>query len=137
MQEVMAYYMHSFAKVHEKLMQQETDGFSRVVQDMIHYIHKNYKQELSLDMLGGEFGMNGVYLGQIFKKEVGIPLTEYVNRNRIEYSKTLLSDTDLAIKSIAIYSGIPDIQYFTRMFKRITGMTPKAYRTQTYTKEFS
>ncbi len=111
--------------------------YSLPIQKAITYISTDLTADLSLKSLANQINVNASYLSTLFKKEVGIPLTEYVNRNRIEYSKTLLSDTDLAIKSIAIYSGIPDIQYFTRMFKRITGMTPKAYRTQTYTKEFS
>lgn len=111
--------------------------YSLPIQKAITYISTDLTADLSLKSLANQVNVNASYLSTLFKKEVGVPLTEYVNRNRIEYSKTLLSGTDLAIKTIAIYSGIPDIQYFTRMFKRITGMTPKAYRTQTCTKEFS
>ena len=111
--------------------------YSLPIQKAITYISTDLTADLSLKSLANQVNVNASYLSTLFKKEVGVPLTEYVNRNRIEYSKTLLSGTDLAIKTIAIYSGIPDIQYFTRMFKRITGMTPKAYRTQSYTKEFS
>ncbi|MCI9377055.1 MAG: response regulator [Eubacterium sp.] len=128
MQEVMAYYMHSFAKVHEKLMQQETDGFSRVVQDMIHYIHKNYKQELSLDMLGGEFGMNGVYLGQIFKKEVGITFLKYLTNVRMEEAKRLLAEENCTVSKTAKQVGYFTSQYFAKVFARTVGMKPQEYR---------
>ncbi|MFQ8693002.1 MAG: helix-turn-helix domain-containing protein [Blautia hansenii] len=55
-------------------------------------------------------------------------LTDYVTNLRISYAKTLLAKTDVPIKSIAERCGIADIHYFTRLFKRICGMTPNAYR---------
>ncbi len=100
------------------------------IQKVITYISTELSADLSLRTLANQINVNASYLSALFKKEVGIPLTEYVNQCRIEYSKNLLEGTDLPIKTIAIHSGIPNIQYFTRMFKRITGMSPKSYRLQ-------
>lgn len=63
-----------------------------------------------------------------FSKEMGTSLTDYVNSLRISHAKTLLENTDAPIKSIALRCGIGDIHYFTRLFKRICGVTPKGYR---------
>ncbi len=59
---------------------------------------------------------------------MGIPLTEYVNRSRIGHAQLLMLTSDLPIKAIALQCGISDMQYFSRMFKRITGVTPKVYQ---------
>ena len=72
--------------------------------------------------------VNASYLSTLFKKEMGMPLTDYVNRQRIELSQRLLLSTDMPIKSVALQCGIPDVYYFSRLFKRIVGTTPKVYR---------
>ena len=72
--------------------------------------------------------VNASYLSTLFKKEVGMPLTDFVNRQRIEQAKKLLIATELPTKTIAQQCGIPDIYYFSRLFKKRTGVTPKLYR---------
>ena len=56
-------------------------------------------------------------------------LTDYVNANRIEYAKKLLRSTLLPVQDVAAACGIPDVHYFTRLFRRITGMTPREWET--------
>lgn len=68
------------------------------------------------------------YLSTLFKKEVGQTLTDYVNKSRISASQKLLRSTTRPIQDIAVQCGIPDIHYFTRLFRRETGMTSKGYR---------
>ncbi len=94
----------------------------------ITYIRTDLKADLSLKSLAEQIQISPGYLSALFKKEVGIPLTDYVNRQRISYAKQLLISTTLPVKSIALQCGIPNLYYFSRMFKRIAGMTPKAYR---------
>lgn len=84
--------------------------------------------DLTLKTLSEHLGVNASYLSTLFSKEIGISLTDYVTNLRISYAKTLLAKTDVPIKSIAERCGIADIHYFTRLFKRICGMTPNAYR---------
>ncbi len=127
-QAVMEYYMQSFAKIHEKLIKQETQGMSRLVQDLIRYIHKNYEQELSLDMLGEVFGMNGVYLGQIFKKEVGVTFLKYLTNVRMEEAKRLLAEEHCTVSKTAKRVGYITSQYFAKVFARTVGMKPQEYR---------
>ena len=68
------------------------------------------------------------YLSALFKQEVGKTLTEYVNSKRIERAMQLLETTRLQVQTIAQNCGILDVHYFSKIFKKTTGMTPKEYR---------
>lgn len=102
--------------------------YSLPIRKAITYIRTNLSADLSLHTLAKILCVNPSYLSALFKKETNIPLTEYVNQCRIFQARQYLIGTELPIKTIAIRCGISDINYFTRMFKRIIGVTPKACR---------
>lgn len=104
--------------------------FSLPIRKAITYINMEPDADLSLKALAVRLGLNPNYLSTLFTKELGVSLTEYVNRCRVEHAKHLLLSTDLPIKKIAQLCGFTDIHYFTRMFKRFTPLTPKKYREQ-------
>ena len=104
--------------------------YSLLTQKIMTYISADLTSDLSLNAMAELLNVNASYLSTLFKREVGIPLTDYVNRQRVEQAKKLLTVTDFPIKSIAEKCGIPDVYYFSRMFKKRTGCTPKAYREQ-------
>lgn len=102
--------------------------YSVIIRKALTYINTDLCADLRLNVLAEMLNVNASYLSTLFKKEVGMTLTDYVNKSRVEHAQKLLLCTDLPIKSIAQQCGIPDIYYFTRLFKRITGTTPKVYR---------
>lgn len=104
--------------------------FSLPIRKAITYINMEPDADLSLKALAARLGLNPNYLSTLFTKELGVSLTEYVNRCRVKHAKHLLLSTDLPIKKIAQLCGFTDIHYFTRMFKRFTPLTPKKYREQ-------
>lgn len=103
-------------------------GYSLLTQKIITYINSDLTADLSLKTMAEWLKVNASYLSTLFKKDVGIPLTDYVNRQRIQQAKKLLIVTELPTKIIAQQCGIPDIYYFSRLFKKQTGVTPKFYR---------
>ena len=103
-------------------------GYSLPIRRAITYIHANLSADLSLHTIAEILCVNSNYLSTLFKKETQLPLTECVNRCRIFQAQQYLNGTSLPIKIIAQRCGISDINYFTRMFRQIIGVTPKAYR---------
>ncbi|MCD8301181.1 MAG: helix-turn-helix domain-containing protein [Clostridiales bacterium] len=103
-------------------------GYSPLVQKALNCIFTDLSADLSLSSLAAILNVNASYLSTLFKKEIGSSLTEYVNRSRIRHAQHLLLETNLPIKIIAQQCGIKDVYYFGRLFKKITGTSPKAYR---------
>lgn len=103
-------------------------GYSPIIQKVINQINLNLTGDLGLKNLSEMFHISAGYLSTLFKKETGITLTDYINKKRVEHAILLLNTTQLQIQVIASYCGVSDINYFTRIFKKFSGMTPKKYR---------
>lgn len=105
-----------------------TKGFSPIIQKVLNYIALNLASDLTLKHLSSIFSLNSSYLSAMFKKETGTTLTAYVNSKRIDRAVYLLNTQVDSIQDIAILCGIPDLTYFTKLFKKAKGMTPTKYR---------
>ena len=103
-------------------------GYSLLIRKALTHIDSDLTADLSLKSLAELLGVNSSYLSTLFKKETGSTLTEYVNRKRVEHAIFLLNSTNLQIQEIAAACGIPDVNYFTKIFKKQVGNTPKEYR---------
>lgn len=102
--------------------------YSAPIERCIQYIDFFYAQPLTLDKLAQHCYVTSNYLSSLFKKEMGITLKEYINQIRIQKSLFLLNTTHLSIQEIAGKCGFPDANYFSRIFKKINGITPLSYR---------
>ncbi len=105
-------------------------GHSPVVQRVVSHINRNLSEDLSLKWLASRYTVNASYLSTLFRKEMGMTLTDYVSRQRIRYAILLLDSTDLQVQQIATECGICDVNYFRKLFKKITGKTPAEYARQ-------
>lgn len=103
-------------------------GYSLLVQKVITQIDSDLTDNLTLNAMAEMLKINPSYLSSLFKKETGTTLTDYVNRKRVEHAILLLNTTSLQIQTIAQYCGIPDVNYFTKIFKKYINKTPKEYR---------
>lgn len=98
------------------------------IKQAVLYIAENYASPITLEIVANEVHLNPTYFSTIFKQAIGSSFREYLNMVRIEESKRLLSNTDYAIIDIAIATGFEDQSYFSKVFKKYTGLTPKQYR---------
>lgn len=105
-------------------------GYSFLVSQVIVYIDSDLSADLSLKAQAARLNVNASYLSTLFKKETGKTLTEYVNGKRMKYATDLLLSTNLQVQVIAQHCGIVDVNYFTKMFKKHVGVTPKEFRSR-------
>ena len=92
------------------------------------YILENFCKDISLDDVSREVNVSPYYFSKLFKEEAGENFIEYLTRLRIMKAKELLPDPQVSIKEISIQIGYGDPNYFSRIFKKQTGMTPREYR---------
>ena len=103
-------------------------GYSTLVRKALIQIDSDLSADLTLRTLSALLDVNPSYLSTVFKKETGQTLTEYVTGKRIEHAIFLLNCTNMQIQTIAQYCGIPDICYFTKIFKKMVGKSPSEYK---------
>ena len=92
------------------------------------YIDLHFKESLTLEQLAEEAHMNKYYLSHSFKREYGVSPINYMISKRLEESKYLLAETDLSLSQIAQLLGFSSLSYFSQVFHRTQGITPKEYR---------
>lgn len=103
-------------------------GNSQIVKRAISYIHENYKNKISLSNIAEALHTSPSYLSMLFKHETGATITDYLNQIRIEKSRELLSESTMGLLDVSIQSGFENQSYFSKVFKKINGVTPKEYR---------
>ncbi len=92
------------------------------------YINDHYNQNLTLENVSDHIGFNPTYFSVFFKKETGKNFSEYLTELRIKNAKLYLISTDMDIADIAEEVGYNDLKYFSKLFKRLTGINPSEYR---------
>ncbi|MCI2049311.1 MAG: response regulator [Lachnospiraceae bacterium] len=92
------------------------------------YIADHLQEKIRAEDLAELVHMNDQYLMRLFKKETGMSITEYLTDQRMEVAAGLLRKTDRSINFIASCTGCEDSSYFTKLFKKYAGCTPKEYR---------
>ena len=98
------------------------------LQNIKDYIDSHYQEKITLDTLSEQFFINKYYLTRVFKEQFGVPVVSYLIQVRITRAKRLLRFTDHSIERIGQECGIGDANYFTRIFRKVEGVTPGGYR---------
>lgn len=101
---------------------------SQTMKKAVQYIAKHYAQPLTLEEVAKAVHLNPSYFSTLFKQSLGLSFREYLNMVRVEESKRLLTGTDYSIIDIAIATGFENQSYFSKVFKKYTGMTPRQFR---------
>ena len=102
--DLISYMVQSYCQLVE---QRSMSSYSDPIRQILVTIDASLTGDLSLKRFANELFLNTSYLSTLFKKEVGMTLTDYVNTNRIEYAKKLLRSTLLPVQDVAAACGIP------------------------------
>lgn len=99
-----------------------------VIYKSIEYIRRNYMTKITLDEVASYVYLSPTYFSKIFNEEMGMNFNTYLNNVRIEISKKLLADPSVNMVDVSNIVGFEDQSYFSKVFKKITGQSPKKYR---------
>jgi AraC family transcriptional regulator len=108
---------------------------SKPISRSIDYIYNNLHTRITLRNLADYVNLNSSYLSKLFKMEVGIPISKYIIMKKIETAQNMLKYSNYTASEIASILAFPTQSYFTEVFKKMVGMTPKKYCNR-YFREF-
>ncbi len=98
-----------------------------IVKQVCNFIFSNIEHNISLSMAADHLYMNKTYISESFKQKMGMSFTEYVTLVKMERAKVYILEDELKTYEIAEKLGFKDTEYFSKVFKKVTGMTPKEY----------
>lgn len=100
----------------------------QATQKAAEYIRQNYREKLTIDDIAQEVYLSPCYVSRIFKQSLGCTLMEYLTQVRVEEAKTRLKNPKYNVMQAAEESGFEDPGYFTRVFKKLEGITPSRFK---------
>ena len=106
----------------------EDQTFDPLIENIRNHIRENIAMDLSLEELAAAFHYSPKYLGRLFKARTGQTVRGYCNHMKLRYAQSLLNDTELSIEAVATQAGFGSINYFDRIFRKMTGVSPGEYR---------
>lgn len=118
--------LHNFINV--LMNERQKKVYSKPVKLAISYIYENILHELPLDVIARHAQVHSSYLSNKFKSEVGMTVTEFINRKRVEDSKFFLLHTNTPISTISVLFKFCNQSYYTSLFKKYTGVTPHQFK---------
>ncbi len=115
-----------YLNLYRKVGNQKHD--SDVIESTIHYMAENVERRLTLTDIADYSGFSPSYLSSMFKKRTGYSPLTYFNLLKIRKACELINTTDMKLTQISFKLGFDDQFYFSRLFSKIMGMSPRAYR---------
>ena len=106
--------------------------YSKHIVSSINYIYEHLHESILLNDVASYIGLNSSYLSELFKKETGMNLREFILLRKIESAKNMLKYSDYTYSDISAYLAFSSQSHFIRKFKEVTGFTPKEYRSMHY-----
>jgi len=100
----------------------------QAIQKAAEFIQKNYRNKLTIEDIAQEVYLSPCYVSRIFKQGLGCTLMEYLTRVRVEKAKIMLKNPKYNVMQVAEESGFEDPGYFTRVFKKLEGVTPSRFK---------
>ncbi|TVV27590.1 helix-turn-helix transcriptional regulator [Weissella cibaria] len=117
--EMLEYYLDQIVK------SRGSQGYSAEISKATQYIDRRLHQKVSVKEVSDSVGLSPNYFANTFKNEVGISLTDYINRRKILVSQNMLQYSNFSITEISQYLAFSSQSYFIKAFKSVKGITPK------------
>ena len=114
--------------IHQTDIPSAAKGLPQEIISAINYINTRYADNISLDMVAGALHMSKYHFCRVFKEVTGTTFLEYLHNVRLSHAHRLLIQSDLPVSEIAVRTGFGSAAYFSRMFKKTHGISPRAAR---------
>lgn len=125
----MSGYLQGYLKeVCERIENRREKPVPEVITEIIRIIHQRYPDNLTIADIASQVYLAKTYICLLFKQETGETINEYITRVRMEKAKELLQDTDQKLSDVCTAIGYAEPSYFTKQFRKYTGMNPSDYR---------
>jgi YesN/AraC family two-component response regulator len=121
-------YEHKLGRIRSELMERNSSRKPRVIERALLHIEKNYTEPLTLDEVAQVNGMSKYHFSRVFKSQTGCSFKQHLNRVRIDAAKRLMSEEEMNVSEACYAVGYNDLSYFSRVFHKMEGETPSAYR---------
>jgi len=105
---------------------------SKPITQCIEYIYNHIHDRITVDDLADYTKLSQSYLSRLFKKELGISVSDYIREKKVEKAQNLLRYSDFSLVEIANYLSFSSQSHFIQTFEKLTGLTPKKYRDRYY-----
>ncbi|WP_438446083.1 helix-turn-helix domain-containing protein [Gorillibacterium sp. sgz5001074] len=106
----------------------EPSPVQKKMTDIVRHINAHYAEPLDLDSLSKQFYISKSHLSRVFKEITGFSFTEYVTTTRVKEAERLLRETETSITRISELTGFENFSHFGKIFKKLTGRSPRSYR---------
>lgn len=106
------------------------NNYTELIKSVAHYISENIQESLSLSKIADHFHVNPSHLSREFKKETTFNLTDYINQQKINLAKLFLLQNNHTVMDVSGMLNYNSSSYFSKTFKKITGVSPKEYKNQ-------
>eukprot|EP01012_Entosiphon_sulcatum_P059310 TRINITY_DN83687_c0_g1_i1.p1 TRINITY_DN83687_c0_g1~~TRINITY_DN83687_c0_g1_i1.p1 ORF type:complete len:230 (-),score=33.17 TRINITY_DN83687_c0_g1_i1:250-915(-) len=115
-------------RLQQYAFESETNSNESRLHYVLNYIKDNLSEKIAVETLSKKVYLSRNVFFKWFKEQFGLSPVEYINNERIKLSKKLLAETNNNLQSVSDICGFSDVNYFTRVFKQLEGITPKAYQ---------
>lgn len=107
---------------------ESTATSNQLINEITAFVNRHYMSDITLTELADKFFLSKEHLSRMFKKETGVNLFSYIMKLKLEKGKLLLTETNLTLEEIAQKLGFSTGNYFSKVFKKNTGLSPRDYR---------
>nr|WP_229521475.1 response regulator [Paenibacillus monticola] len=125
---LMSFIEDTLLRVHNAVKQVKLEKNERIIEACLNWIQDNLKEELSLERTAEHFFFNTSYFSTLIKSRTGKTFSEHVTEARMKHAKALLAENKLRIYEISVECGYQDTKYFCRVFKKVHGLSPEAFK---------
>ncbi|HEX2950296.1 MAG TPA: PocR ligand-binding domain-containing protein [Armatimonadota bacterium] len=126
--DMLAFFAEHLCAEEERVRAMMQAGTQSAIAAAIRYLHDHYAEEITLGMVARHVGWSPAYFSARFRAVTGSSFVDYLHQLRVRHAQTLLRETEQTVTYIALACGFNSQSQFHRVFRRLTGMSPGAYR---------